>query len=880
VDVAAPTPAVDAPRPQVVGKFLEVGDRRLWIAGVTYGTLAPNDEGHQFGSAAAVDADFRAMAANGINAVRTYTTPPRWLLDAALRHGLWVMVGLPWEQHVTFLSDRGRGNSIEARVRAAVRACAGHPAVLCYTLGNEIPASIVRWHGRRRVERFLERLYQAAKQEDPEALVTYVSFPSTEYLALPFLDFLCFNVYLEQREQLAAYLARLQNLVGERPLVLAEVGLDSRRHGLEFQADAVEWQLATVFESGCAGAFVFAWTDEWHTGGSDVDDWDFGLTDRQRRPKPALDAARRVFAELPFPVAASWPRISVVVCTFNGSATLAECLDGLTRLDYPDYEVIVVDDGSTDASAEIAADRGVQVIRTENRGLSAARNSGLLAATGEIVAYIDDDAWPDPAWLKYLALGLRDGDHVGVGGPNLPVPDDGPVAEAVANAPGGPVHVLLTDTVAEHIPGCNMAFRREWLLAIGGFDAQFRVAGDDVDVCWRLQERGWTLGFHPAAMVWHHRRASLRGFWRQQRGYGRAEALLERKWPEKYNAPGHLTWTGRLYGRGSAPWRRSRIYYGVWGSGAFQPGLDQPQRQLVAFAGAPEWYLMIAALTAVSVLGTVARPLLAAAPLLAVAIGLLLTQAVSSALRCDVRAASRPRRLAVGGLTALLVLAQPAARLTGRLRNGLTPWRQTQLGFALPRPRIESSWHERWQPLAEHVGGLERALRADGARVRRGGACDRWELQACAGAVGGIRLQAVVEEHGQGRQLVRARVRPRPSGLAQAALGVLAAGVLAAASTGAWETTAVTTTALVALVTWVLLECGGATAAALAAVRATAISEPATATAEHIAATSEAAASTHERAAAASPAHALGMAQRPALERSLRPALEAEERVA
>src|SRR5260221_10124466 len=61
------------------------------------------------------------------------------------------------------------------------------------------------------------------------------------------------------------------------------------------------------------------------------------------------------------------------------------------------------------------------------------------------------------------------------------------------------------------------------------------IAGDDVDVCWRLQQRGWTLGFSPAAMVWHHRRNSVRAYWRQQKNYAKAEALLEKKWPEKYN---------------------------------------------------------------------------------------------------------------------------------------------------------------------------------------------------------------------------------------------------------------------------------------------------------------------------------------------------------
>ena len=79
-----------------------------------------------------------------------------------------------------------------------------------------------------------------------------------------------------------------------------------------------------------------------------------------------------------------------------------------------------------------------------------------------------------------------------------------------------------------------MAFRAESRLeAIGGFDPRFRAAGDDVDVCWRLQERRRTIGFRPAALVWHHRRNSLRAYWQQQKGYGKAEALLEEKWPRE-----------------------------------------------------------------------------------------------------------------------------------------------------------------------------------------------------------------------------------------------------------------------------------------------------------------------------------------------------------
>ena len=112
-------------RPHVGGKFIYLGDQKLYVRGVTYGTFHPAADGTEYHDPECVERDFAQMAASGLNAVRTYTVPPCWLLDAAQRHGLRVMVGLPWEQHVAFLDDRERIRSIEERVRAGVRACAG-----------------------------------------------------------------------------------------------------------------------------------------------------------------------------------------------------------------------------------------------------------------------------------------------------------------------------------------------------------------------------------------------------------------------------------------------------------------------------------------------------------------------------------------------------------------------------------------------------------------------------------------------------------------------------------------------------------------------------------------------------------------------------------
>jgi GT2 family glycosyltransferase len=783
-----------ADRVTASAKFLFSGGSKLEVRGVTYGPFAPCGPAAGGFVPATVDRDFAHMAANAINAIRVYDVPPRWLLDAAGERGLLVMVGLPWEQHVAFLDEPRRPRAIEDQVRRGVAECAGHPAVLCYAIGNEIPAPIVRWHERHRIERHLERLYRAAKSEDPSALVTYVNYPSTEYLRLGFLDLVSFNVYLEERRRFGAYLARLQNIAEDRPLLLAEVGLDSRRNGEDGQARALAWQLRDAFEGGCAGTFAFAWTDEWHRGGFDIEGWDFGLTARDRRPKPALEAARSVYAEAPFGPR-EWPAISVVVCSYNGAATIGECLTALESLDYPDYEVVVVSDGSTDATAVIAAASGARVIETANCGLSSARNTGLAAARGEIVAYTDDDTRPDEHWLKFLAHTFMTTDHAAVGGPNMPMPGDGSVAACVAAAPGGPTHVLLSDTEAEHIPGCNMAFRRERLEALGGFDPTFRVAGDDVDICWRAQELGWTIGFSPAAVVWHHRRASTRAYLRQQRGYGEAEALLERKWPSKYSATGQLAWAGRLYGGPpERAGRRWRVYYGTWGSSLFQ-SLYRPQTGVLGcLARIPDWYMAVAALAALSALGVLWWPLLLAGALPAASLGALLADAMRGAARASFPAPFGRRRGLVPALrvlTGALHILQPLSRLSGRARRGLTPWRSAGAhAVSLPHPLIAVRWDERWQAPEERLHGVEAALQAAGAVTRRGGPFDRWDLEIRGGALGAARLRMVVEEHGAGRQLVRCRCWPRVSlrsaGVVLGPAAVAAAAAISGASVVGW----------------------------------------------------------------------------------------------
>src|SRR5664279_2295450 len=145
-------------RSQIHGRSILSEGRKLHVRGVTYGTFRPSGD-LQFPPPETVRRDLEAMVEAGANALRTYVPPPLWLLDLAEQYGLKVLVGLAWEQHVAFLDDPEQARGIITRVGRQVRECGAHPAILGYAVGNEIPAPIVRWHGKNKIERFLEQLY-------------------------------------------------------------------------------------------------------------------------------------------------------------------------------------------------------------------------------------------------------------------------------------------------------------------------------------------------------------------------------------------------------------------------------------------------------------------------------------------------------------------------------------------------------------------------------------------------------------------------------------------------------------------------------------------------------------------------------------------------
>jgi glycosyltransferase involved in cell wall biosynthesis len=249
--------------------------------------------------------------------------------------------------------------------------------------------------------------------------------------------------------------------------------------------------------------------------------------------------------------------LSVVICSLNGAEGVDRCLDALAAQKDVDLQVIVVDDGSTDNTSEVASSRGVTVIRHEvNRGLAAARNTGIAAATSPVVAFLDDDCEPEPEWARELLAAYEEG-VIGVGGDIVPCGPEGFMLGYLRrNNPLLPLELnlarsekllyrlylyLLRQWQPEEyhekrdvysLVGANMSFVRS-ALQRKGFDERFRFGAEDLDLCLRLPRDfpGARLVVTPDAVVRHHFVPSLRDTLRRSRSYGRGDARLYRKWP-------------------------------------------------------------------------------------------------------------------------------------------------------------------------------------------------------------------------------------------------------------------------------------------------------------------------------------------------------------
>ena len=217
------------------------------------------------------------------------------------------------------------------------------------------------------------------------------------------------------------------------------------------------------------------------------------------------------------------PLVSLIVLNWNGRQHLEYCLPSLLATDYPRYEIIVVDNASTDDSVAFVRENfpRVQVIVNErNLGFSAGMNVGLQAAQGEIMVLLNNDVEVQPGWLRALVEAMLAEATVGIAGCKVYYPDGKTLqhAGATLNYP------LLTShhygyqeedqgqyneiRAVDYVTGAALALKRELLNRIGYLDAGFFLYYDDPDLCFRARRAGYTVIYVPDAVIVHHETAT------------------------------------------------------------------------------------------------------------------------------------------------------------------------------------------------------------------------------------------------------------------------------------------------------------------------------------------------------------------------------------
>ena len=230
------------------------------------------------------------------------------------------------------------------------------------------------------------------------------------------------------------------------------------------------------------------------------------------------------------------PRISVVIPVFNCEKTMDKCLQSLIGQEHDAFEIIIVDDGSTDGTVQICRSHGgVNVISRQRGGPSRGRNIGIETARGEFVAFTDGDCVPDSRWLAELEKGFAGPEIAGVGGDQLSPDDDTKTGKEIqgflkaVGFLGDYVKDWKTPRETEHNPTCNAMYRRSVLLQVGGFDEKL-WPGEDVDLDYRIRKAGFKLVYNPGAVVRHYRPGTYRKFAAMMFRYGSAQRQLVKKY--------------------------------------------------------------------------------------------------------------------------------------------------------------------------------------------------------------------------------------------------------------------------------------------------------------------------------------------------------------
>jgi glycosyltransferase involved in cell wall biosynthesis len=230
------------------------------------------------------------------------------------------------------------------------------------------------------------------------------------------------------------------------------------------------------------------------------------------------------------------PFVSVVIPVLNGEATIDACLSALANVDYPAErrEVLVVDNGSTDRTAELVRKYPFTLLREDQRGPARARNRGIDASSAEVVAFTDSDCLPSTRWLRELVKPFAHDDVGAVAGDILPFPPRTPAERYAARIRHLSPERYLRRPIFPFAVTANLAFRRDVFRRVGLFDPACPRGGESTDFCTRFfRGTGQRLELATRAVVFHRHRTSAGDLFRQHWGYGRGHAYLYLKYREE-----------------------------------------------------------------------------------------------------------------------------------------------------------------------------------------------------------------------------------------------------------------------------------------------------------------------------------------------------------
>lgn len=228
--------------------------------------------------------------------------------------------------------------------------------------------------------------------------------------------------------------------------------------------------------------------------------------------------------------------ISIIIPVKNGEKTIKKCLDSLKNLNYTNYEIIVIDDNSSDKTQEILGlYEGIQTMKTSGVGPASCRNLGIKQAKGDYLAFTDADCIVHPDWLKELLKGFDESNVVGVGG-DQQSPDDesefGKIVQEFLKIVGFVADYIKTKSKmieTKHNPSCNVMYKKEIFDKVEGF-LEGLWPGEDVELDYRIKQKEYKLKYNPEAIVYHYRPNNLSAFCRMMKNYGWAQGFLVRRY--------------------------------------------------------------------------------------------------------------------------------------------------------------------------------------------------------------------------------------------------------------------------------------------------------------------------------------------------------------